>query len=119
MVAVAPVNEIHSDAALVGVYLAANGGWSQFNSMPLYWVQSISPTLFWTCASLMGKYNVHPMSRTCAEVDALTACESSSTVAVDRAAQLLASGRTLSAGDFIQLIRNVTMDDINKVRVSK
>uniref|UniRef100_A0A9J2NZ92 Peptidase M16 N-terminal domain-containing protein n=1 Tax=Ascaris lumbricoides TaxID=6252 RepID=A0A9J2NZ92_ASCLU len=104
MVAVAPVNEIHSDAALVGVYLAANGGV----------IRPLVKAAVDAMKSLRLDDTTLSAAKICAEVDALTACESSSTVAMDRAAQLLASGRTLSAGDFIQLIRNVTTDDINK-----
>uniref|UniRef100_A0A183V0H2 Peptidase_M16 domain-containing protein n=1 Tax=Toxocara canis TaxID=6265 RepID=A0A183V0H2_TOXCA len=144
MAAVSPINEIHSDAGLVGVYVAADGDniaplvAAAVDAMKSFRVDDTAvnisnlivlpafnagssicstvdpPQEFRRIQILILIKAAIGISRLCAEVDALTACESSSVVAVDRAAQLLASGRTLSAGDFIQLVRNVTADDVNK-----
>ncbi|VDK42003.1 unnamed protein product [Anisakis simplex] len=105
MAAVLPINEVHSDAALVGVYLVSSGD----NIAPLV------TTAFNALKSFQISENTLKAAKLCAEMDALTACESSSTVAVDRAAQILACGHTMSASDFIGSIRNVTLDDVNKV----
>ncbi|KAE9552712.1 hypothetical protein FO519_004078 [Halicephalobus sp. NKZ332] len=106
-VGIAPINISHSDAGLVGVYLVADG--SRIESYVRAAVDGLKKL-----ASEGTSGEALEIAKKKAELDVLIRGEHPSTVAVDRAAQLLASGGVQSATELVQQINGVSSEDLKK-----
>jgi predicted Zn-dependent peptidase len=56
------------------------------------------------------------VAKRAAVLETLVRAESSSALAVDLAAQVLANGKTVSPNEFLSLVEQVTAEDVKKVR---
>lgn len=107
-VGIASINISHSDTGLVGIYLVADG--SRIEPYVRAAVDGLKKL-----ASDGANAEALEIAKRKAEFNVLVRGEDSTNVAVDRAAQLLASGSATSPTDLVQQINGVTSDDLKKV----
>uniref|UniRef100_A0A915E0X8 Peptidase M16 C-terminal domain-containing protein n=1 Tax=Ditylenchus dipsaci TaxID=166011 RepID=A0A915E0X8_9BILA len=106
-VAVNALNISHSDSGLVGVYLVANGS-------------HIGPYIKAAISGLKELASSGPneetlnMAKKLAEVTTHLNSEDTAQLAADQAAQILASGDSVSPSDFVKSLQSVTVEDIKK-----
>ena len=111
-VGIAPLNINHSDSGLVGVYLVANG-------------ERIEPYVRAAVDGLKklgsggASDDVLAITKKSAELNILIRGENPTTLATDRAAQLLASGSTQTPLELVEAVRNVNSDEVKKVKIKK
>jgi len=106
-VAIHPLNIVHSDSSLAGVYLVANGDHIHTHvHAAVAGLAEIAKSGLSIDALSLAKYTV--------ELETLVRAESSSALALDIAAQVLANGSISSPADFIQLLHQVSTDDVKK-----
>lgn len=110
-VGIAPVNISHSDSGLVGVYIVAEG--SRIEPYIRAAVDGMKKL-----ASEGASGEALELAKKKAELDVLLRGECSTNVAVDRAAQLLASGSAVSSTELVQQINEVTSEDLKKAAQS-
>lgn len=98
------VNEAHSDSGLVGFYLSADA-------------DKIAP-LVHAAVNAMKTFSINndalQRAKSQATMDWLMRSECSSAVAVDRCAQLLATNAVVSPKDFVDLIDDVKINDLQQ-----
>jgi len=106
-VGIAPINVTHSDAGLVGVYVVADG--SRIEPYVRAAVDGLKKL-----ASDGASGEALEIAKKKAELNVLLRGENSATIAVDRAAQLLASGGAQSPTELVQQINGVSSEDVKK-----
>lgn len=107
-VGISPINISHSDSGLVGVYIVAEG-----KRVEPYVRAAVDGMKKLASEGASGE--ALELAKRKAELDVLIRGECSTKVAVDRAAQLLATGGALSPTDLVQQINEVTSEDVKKV----
>lgn len=99
------INIIHSDNGLCGVYLVARGDQiAPLVRAAISGIQEISTSGPSDEDLSIAKYNV--------TVDTLVRAENSSALALDIAAQVLANAKTVSPNEFVQMVNNVTANEV-------
>uniref|UniRef100_A0A7E4VRK3 Peptidase_M16 domain-containing protein n=1 Tax=Panagrellus redivivus TaxID=6233 RepID=A0A7E4VRK3_PANRE len=106
-VGIAPINISHSDAGLAGVYLVAEG--SKIESYIRAAVEGLKQL-----ASSGVSGDALEIAKKTAELNVLIRGENPTTLASDRAAQLLASGSAQTPVEIAQAIAQVSGDDVKK-----
>ncbi|KAL3095541.1 hypothetical protein niasHT_024367 [Heterodera trifolii] len=102
-----PINLMHPDTGVVGVYLSAEG------TKILPFVKAAAQGLREMASKPISDELLQIAKRT-AEMQTLTTASCSSSFAVDQACQLLAKGTALTPDEFIALLKTVTADDVKK-----
>jgi ubiquinol-cytochrome c reductase core subunit 2 len=106
-IAVSGLNIVHSDGGLAGVYLAGKA--SAIESAVRAAVDGLKKL-----ANSGPDAELLDVAKRNAAIETLVRSESSSEIAFDQAAQLLASGSAVSPSDFAKQINEVSTDDIKK-----
>jgi predicted Zn-dependent peptidase len=106
-VGIAPVNIMHSDSGLVGVYIVADG-----TRVEPYIRAAVDGLKQLASQGTSG--DALEVAKKTAELNILIRGENSTTLATDRAAQLLSSGSAQTPVEVAQQVRNVSNDEIKK-----
>jgi predicted Zn-dependent peptidase len=106
-VGICPVNVTHSDSGLVGVYIVADG--ARIEPYIRAAVDGLKQL-----ASQGASSDTLEIAKKTAELNILIRGENPTTLATDRAAQLLASGSSQTPVELSQQVRNVSSEEVKK-----